>query len=357
MASPPPRGEGSGFRPDLEGLRAVAVGLVLLYHADVPGIRGGYVGVDVFFVLSGFLITGLLIRELSATGRISLSQFYARRARRLLPASAVVLVVTAVASAIMLPPLRMPDVAGDIAAAAAYVSNYRFAAQATDYLGSELAPSPVLHFWSLGVEEQFYLFWPALLTLVAGVAFARGNVGGGVHRVAITLAVVFVASLGLSLWLTTVQQPWAFFSLPTRAWELALGGLIAIPVVGRWIPPAISPLLAWAGLALVVYAGVAFNAGTPFPGLAALVPTVGSALVIAAGLGRDSPAVGPGPRPAVPGPGRLLSLPPVRFLGRISYSLYLWHWPILVLPAAAFGALPGPARLALAGLSILAAAT
>ncbi len=167
--------EKSGFRADLEGLRGVAVLLVLLYHARAPLVRGGYIGVDVFFVLSGFLITGIIVRELMGTGRLSLSGFYARRARRLLPAAALVLVVTMIASVIVLPPLRVPAVAGDTISAALYVSNIRFAVQATDYLGSELAPSPVLHFWSLSVEEQFYIFWPTLLAVVAGATFLRGR--------------------------------------------------------------------------------------------------------------------------------------------------------------------------------------
>ena len=342
----------TGFRGDIEGVRAVAVLLVLAYHAGIPGIVGGYVGVDVFFVLSGFLITGLLIRELDATGRISLREFYARRARRLLPASALVLLVTAVASAFVMPPLRMPDIAGDIAAAAAYVSNIRFALQATDYLGSELAPSPVLHFWSLGVEEQFYLFWPALLALVAGSSFLARDRAGGQRRVGLTLAVVFVASLALSIWLTGVQQPWAFFSLPTRAWELALGGMLALPVAARFVPRGIAPLMAWAGLGLVVLAALILDTSTPFPGTAALIPTIGCALIVAAGL----PAVVAADRRVrIPGPTTLLSLPPVRFFGRISYSLYLWHWPVLVLPAVAFGHLPGVARLALAGVAIVIA--
>ncbi len=174
--------EGGGFRPDLEGLRAVAVVLVLLFHAEVPGFPGGYVGVDVFFVLSGFLITGLLVRELGATGPDLAARVLCPARARLLPAGAVALAATAVASAIILPPLRMPDVAGDIAAASLYVSNIRFAAQATDYLASELPPSPVLHFWSLGVEEQFYLFWPALLALATGGVVA-GDAGRGVRRV------------------------------------------------------------------------------------------------------------------------------------------------------------------------------
>ena len=338
--------ESRGFRRDLEGLRAVAVGLVLLFHARVPGFTGGYVGVDVFFVLSGFLITGLLIREFSTTGHVSLPAFYARRARRLLPAAAVALAVTAIASALLLPPLRFADVGGDIVAAALYVSNIWFAGQAIDYLGSELAPSPVLHFWSLGVEEQFYLFWPALLTIVAGGAFVAGRRASALRRVGITLAIVLGASFVASAWLTGVQQPLAFFTLPARAWELALGGLFALPLARTLVPVRLGPILAWVGVGLVVAAGLVIGPSTPFPGVAALLPTVGSALVIAGGL----------PAGGTAGPGPLLALPPVRYLGRISYSLYLWHWPILVLPEAAFGSQPGPVRVGLAGLAVVVAA-
>jgi peptidoglycan/LPS O-acetylase OafA/YrhL len=348
----PDRGE--TFRPDLEGLRAVAVVLVLLYHARVPRFGGGYVGVDVFFVLSGFLITGLLLRELSSTGRVSLPAFYARRARRLLPAAALVLLVTAVASALLLPPLRMPDVSADIAAAAAYASNIRFALQATDYLASDLPPSPVLHYWSLGVEEQFYLFWPALLVVAAGAAFAVGNLAAGIRRVSWTLVVVFIASLALSIWLTEVQQPWAFFSLPTRAWELALGGLLAVPAATRLAAARGVPLLGWAGLVMIAASGFVLDDATAFPGVAALLPTVGCALVVFGGLGSVGGTATA--RRGLTSPGPLLSLPPVRYLGRISYSLYLWHWPVLVLPVAALGALPGVVRLGLAGLAIALAA-
>ena len=169
MASPPPNDARAPFRPDIEGLRAIAVLLVLAYHARVPGLTGGYIGVDVFYVVSGFLITGLIVRELQSTGRVDLRGLLrAPRATVCCPAALVVIALTVIASAIVLPPLRMVDVAGDGAAAALYVSNIRFAAQATDYLQAELDPSPLLHFWSLGVEEQFYLFWPALLFLVAG---------------------------------------------------------------------------------------------------------------------------------------------------------------------------------------------
>lgn len=315
----PPASAPDGFRPDLEGLRAVAVVLVLLYHAAVPGFAGGYVGVDVFFVLSGFLITGLLLRELRRTGSISLPVFYARRARRLLPASAIVLLVTVIASVVLLPPLRIPEVTADSASAALYVSNMRFAFQATDYLAAELSPSPILHFWSLSVEEQFYVFWPALVLLAA-----RGRVDP-TRRVALLAATISVVSFGLAVWLTTTNQPWAFFSLPTRAWELGLGAFLAIGAgqLGR-IPERPAAVMAWAGLGLVAMSGVVLSTATPFPGLAALLPTVGSAFVIAGGFnpGRYAPA-------------RWLSTAVPRFLGRISYSLYLWHWPLLILPAVA----------------------
>ena len=379
------RSEGGAFRPELEGLRAVAVGLVLLYHAGVPGIGGGFVGVDVFFVLSGFLITGLIVRELDATGRIDLPSFYARRARRLLPAAAAAIAGTIILSAILLPPLRMPDVAGDAAAASLYVSNIRFAAQATDYLASDLAPSPLLHFWSLGVEEQFYLFWPALL-LVAATVGRRVRLGGGRgavppmrgvaarsvagvdaariagvdaarvagvdaavtrRRLALVIGVVVAASFAASLVLTSASEPWAFFSLPTRAWELGLGALVALAAARLALLPGwLGGVLVGAGLGLVAFAGVVISQTTPFPGTAALLPTIGAGLVIAGGAAGAATA-----------PARLLARPAMRFLGRISYSLYLWHWPILVLPAAAIeGELPLVVRLGLAAISIGVAA-
>jgi peptidoglycan/LPS O-acetylase OafA/YrhL len=331
----------AGFRPDLEGLRGIAVLLVLLFHTGVPGIAGGYIGVDVFFVLSGFLITGLLVRELERTGTVSLTGFYARRARRLLPAAALCLFVTVAVSAVVLPPLRVPDVSADGVAAALYVSNLRFAFEATDYLRAEVAPSPLLHYWSLGVEEQFYLVWPALLLLVT-----RGG-GAVARRVGIAAAVVGAISLVLSLWLTTANAPWAFYSLPTRAWELGIGALLAVGAVRlARIPPRASTIALWAGLGLIVLSAVAIGTSTPFPGVAALLPTIGAGLVILAGSGAHlDTARSP------------LDRRPLRFLGRISYSLYLWHWPLLVLPAAVLGtALPLPATLALAALAIPIAA-
>ena len=338
--------DGSRFRADVEGLRAVAVLAVVAYHAGLGWVGGGFVGVDVFYVVSGFLITGLLWEELRDTGRLRFAAFYARRARRLLPAAALVLVVTVVASSFWLSPLRARVVTGDAAAAALYVANYRFALQGTDYLAERFA-SPIQHYWSLGVEEQFYLLWPLLLL---GVFLAGRRLRWRSPAVAATvLAIVGAASFVLSLRLTFVSEPWAFFSLPTRAWELAAGGVVALSARRlRRQPGAVAAALGWVGLGAILWSTVRLNASTPFPGTAALLPVGGTVAVIAAGCA--APRLGPS---------LVLATPPMRLGGRISYSWYLWHWPLLILVPAMVGhALGLPQNLGLAAASgLLAFAT
>lgn len=324
----------SRFRPDIEGLRAVAVVAVVLFHAAVPGLGGGYVGVDVFFVISGFLITGLLWREIGATGTVRLRAFYGARARRLLPASAAVGVITMLASAYLLPPLQTPAVLEDGIASALYVSNYRFMLDGVDYFNAAdlLPPSPFLHYWSLGVEEQFYLLWAPMFLGAAWLLQRRQASSGtpsavGQRPYVTLLAVVAGMSFALSCLATYAMPAVAFYSLPTRAWQLALGGLIAL-TAHRWrrLPGLPAASLGWLGLVSILVSCFWFSPGTEYPGIAALLPTAGAALLIGAGCA--------GPHR---GGGRLLSLTPMRAIGRISYSWYLWHWPVLVLAPPALG--------------------
>lgn len=299
---------------------------VVLFHAGVPGFGGGFVGVDVFFVVSGFLITGLLWQEASHAGIIRLAPFYAARARRLLPAAALVLLATSVTATVLLPPLQARSVLGDAIAGALYVGNYRFAVQGTDYL-AEATPSPLQHYWSLGVEEQFYLLWPALILGTAWLLARAGRNTDSAVPYGCVLAVVAGASLSVSLAWTQTMPPWAFFSLPSRAWELAAGGLVALTAAHwRSLPPVCAALVGWGGLALILATGTQLGTATPYPGSAALLPVLGTALVIGAGC-------------AIPdlGVGRLLGKPVLRGIGRVSYSWYLWHWPVLLLAPVLFG--------------------
>lgn len=309
-----------GFRADIEGLRAVSVLAVLLWHAGLPWLPGGYAGVDVFFVISGFLMTTILLAEArsrTAPGELLLG-FYARRARRLLPAAVVALMGTAALTIAALPPTRWAGIGADIAASAGYVINWRLAAGAVDYLSQQEPPSPVQHYWSLAVEEQFYLLWPLLIVgALVLVRWRRTLIGPAIGRLSL---LVLVASLGVSVWLTQESAGQAYFVTHTRAWELALGSLVAVGA-GRWrrLPPAPARYAGWVGLAMVAISLVVLDSGTPFPGTAALFPTVGAALILLAG-----PAAGSG------GAVRLLGVRPMQFFGRISYSLYLWHWPLVV---------------------------
>lgn len=323
------REQGPGFRPDIEGLRALAVLGVVLFHAHLPQFGGGFVGVDVFYVLSGFLITGLLLKEIEKTGRINLVVFWGRRARRLLPAAAVVLAVTAIASLFALDPLTLMDALRDIIACAVYIGNWQFAAMAVDYLAADSAPSPVLHYWSLGVEEQFYVLWPLLF--IAVLWLGRRFKSEQLRRRQIGAAVLLVGlgSFIISVVLTYTMQPFAFFGTHARAWQLALGAGVAI-TADRWrrLPAIAHTLLGWSGLIGVAYSMVMLseaNADTPYPGWVALLPTLSTCALVIGGLRRTD-----APLPPLTANG-LLTFAPLRYIGRISYSWYLWHWPPLVL--------------------------
>lgn len=304
-------------RSDIQGLRAVAVALVLLFHAFPAALPGGFVGVDVFFVISGYLITGLLLRELETTGRISLPTFYARRIRRLLPAALTVTATTLIASAALVGPVQLARTLQDAAWATFSLANFRFSAG--DGYFTQGDPSPFLHFWSLSVEEQFYLLWPAVLLVVAFVP--RGQ-----KVIPVLLGVVIIGSLTASVWLTTAGSPSAYFSLLTRAWELGVGGILAA-AAARGLAPRrrVAVVLPFVGLAAILISGVAYSDATPFPGWAAAVPVVGTALVIWGGSGPIA---------------RALSLRPLAYVGDISYSLYLWHWPVLILGPLVLGTSP-----------------
>ncbi|MDP8949598.1 MAG: acyltransferase, partial [Actinomycetota bacterium] len=334
-----------GFRPDVEGLRAVAVGCVLLYHAGVPWAPGGYVGVDVFFVISGFLITGLLLKELEKSGTLSITRFYSRRAKRLLPMTVVVLAFVVAVSWPLFDPVRMEEVSLGVVAAGLYIMNWLLAVRATDYFAAGLQASPVQHFWTLAVEEQFYLIWPTLLLAVAWWSRRKGQ--NLRVTLLVVLGVVAISSLAYSVYSTEREAGAAYFSTLTRGWELALGGVLALVPASAlgWLPRWAAGALAWAGLGAIAYSTFRFNDETLFPGYAALVPTLGTVGIIAAGAAIGSSSAG------IPfTPARLLSLGPVRHVGRVSYSWYLWHWPPLVFAAAIWGKLSP-----LEGVAVLAA--
>ena len=313
---------------------------MLLCHAGLPFLAGGYIGVDVFFVVSGFLITRLLLGELDRTGGISLRRFYARRARRLLPLSAVLLASVGALSLLLLSPVRAVEVSGDIVSSALYTANWHFAGQSVDYFAQDIEPSPVLHLWSLAIEEQFYLVWPTLLLAVTWLWRRRG--GSVRPAIWVTLAIVGLSSLALGIHLTGEQPAAAYFSTFGRAWELALGAVLALIGTVR-IPRAAAAAIGWGGLGAIVYSAFSFEASTPFPGVAALLPTVGTACVILAGSSVYARAKG--------APAGLLSLGPVRYVGRISYSWYLWHWPALIFAAVIWGPLSVAAGTAVVAVS------
>ncbi|MDT7537108.1 MAG: hypothetical protein QOI82_693 [Actinomycetota bacterium] len=292
------------------------MGAVVLFHSHVGFVSGGFTGVDVFFVISGFLITGLLLHERLRSGRISIAGFYARRCRRILPAATLVLIVTTLASYHWLGFIRGATVAEDVRAAALFFANQHFASVGVDYLGSQSAPSPVQHYWSLSVEEQFYLAWPLLLV---GAASVLPRIPLRV-RLAVLAGLITVASLAWSIHQTATNGTVAFFSPFTRAFELSVGALIAIssPVLAR-LPAAARTWMSWAGIATIAVGACLLTNTTPFPGWAATVPVSGAALVLAAGCDRGQGAT------------RVLGRAPFQWVGKLSYGWYLWHWPVLII--------------------------
>ena len=325
-----PSGRGAGatpgeraFRPDVEGLRAIAILVVVLFHAGVPGLPGGYVGVDVFFVISGFVITGVLLRERQSTDRTSILDFYACRVRRILPAASLVIVVVAVLSYLVLGRAAGTAVANDGRWASVFLVNFHFTAVGTNYFSSQLPPSPLQNFWSLSVEEQFYVVFPTLIIVVA----AARRWGSLRARLAVVLVAAIVVSYAWSIIQTGENPTAAYFSPFTRAWELALGALIAVGTSWiRRVPSLVAAVMTWVGLVAIVGSVSFFDGSTAYPGSIVAIPVVGAAMVIAGGV-------------AVPrfGAERLIGLPPFRWLGKVSYSLYLWHWPILILAAERTG--------------------
>jgi peptidoglycan/LPS O-acetylase OafA/YrhL len=309
--------DGHSVRPEVQALRALAVVLVVVYHVNPYGLLpGGYIGVDVFFVISGFLITAHIAKGLERDGGFKLRGFYMRRIRRLLPAALTVLAVVGVMTLVFLPATRWSGTAPEIASSVFYVQNWYLAEHSVAYLAAETR-SPIEHFWSLSVEEQFYLFWPALLILAAwiGRRFARARTG-----LVSAVAAITVASFAFSVLATDKAPYWAYFATTTRVWELGAGGLLALTVPQLRIGRRYRIALSWAGLVVIAWCAINFNARTVFPGYIAVVPVIATAAVISAGdvPGRLSTSW-------------LTNLRATQFIGDISYSIYLWHWPLIAL--------------------------
>ncbi|MHB8241268.1 MAG: acyltransferase family protein [Solirubrobacteraceae bacterium] len=340
MSSHPPGGGvtnsrrlATRHRADIQGLRAVAVLLVALDHAGVGFLKGGYVGVDVFFVLSGYLITGLLVSSAEKVrGREYFASFYARRALRILPAATLTLVVTDIAASHLLNLERAHQVLVDSVSAVFFVANFHFASIGTNYFAMGQPPSPLQHFWSLSVEEQFYLVWPllvaiALIGITLNSRLQEPKEGPPSRRALLGLeivaVVITVASFAYAMYDTHHSAVSAYFSSPARAWELGLGAILSLQVrrVAR-LAPALLAILGWLGILAILAASTIYSASTLFPGVAALLPTLGAVAVIAAGLRIEQASFAPS---------RILSLWPFRYVGDRSYTFYLWHWPVLIL--------------------------
>lgn len=340
-----------GYRADIEGLRAIAILLVVAAHAGVPWLPGGFVGVDVFFVLSGFLITGLLTREVATTGTLGFTKFYVRRLRRLLPALLTMLLITSVFAIVVLTPGDQGRQATAAATASVWLSNMHFAFSKLDYFSPDAGSNLFLHTWSLGVEEQFYLLWPAL---VLWALRTKSGQGTNTARLKISLLIVGSTSLLACLMVTRSAPQMAFYLMPLRAWQFSAGALAwlyfgsgaATGTPGPARPANIrsQTWAGWSGLALIVCSGIWFDGNMPYPGWHALLPTAGAVAVLVAGK-----------QGFTGGGSRLLSLRPLQAIGRISYAWYLWHWPVLLLGASLVTYDSGLYRVGLVALSLLLA--
>lgn len=332
------------FRPDVQALRALAVVLVVWYHADLPGFHGGFLGVDVFFVISGFVITGVLLKERRQKGSNSLVDFYGRRIRRILPAATLVLVLTLFAVYHYLGFVAGDQNAVDAKWVAAFLANFHFASTGTQYLNSRLPPSAYQQYWSLAVEEQFYLVWPLVFLTVTAILPRTPSR----TKLLVALVVIMAVSIYWCIVETSRNEVWAFFSPLTRAWELALGALLAVlmPVL-RDRARRLGSALAILGVLVILASAWTIGPSTPWPGSAALVPVFATGVVIAGGTMRQSS-----------GFGVVANLIPLQWLGNISYSLYLVHWPILIIAEqySINGTLPLHSQLVLVAFSLAVSA-
>lgn len=317
------------FRADLQGLRALAIVLVVLAHAGIPGLAGGFVGVDVFFVLSGYLISGLLLRELQATGKVRLLGFLARRLRRLLPALLVMLSIVMLMAALLLSPYEFAEQTASAGYAATWTSNLYFALSTFDYFAELRLRDVFLHTWSLGVEEQFYIAWALLFGLVLSPMARYSGMQRHRRQLLWLLAALFAGSLALSLYWSATQTLHAFYLMPARVWQFALGAMVFVVVDdlprrdsagGGRVSGRFHALAGALGLLLIVGSAVTIDPDMVYPGHLALLPSLGAALAIASGCAARRHGVG-----------GLLALPPLRWIGDRSYSWYLWHWPLLML--------------------------
>lgn len=345
MPSSPAVTSRASVRPEIQALRAVAIGCVVLYHFWPAVLPAGFVGVDVFFVVSGFLITGLLLRDAERFGRVRLREFYVRRIRRILPAALVVLSACAVATLLVVPRVEWRPFLQQVLSSAFYVQNWHLARDSQIPRRADLESTPVQHFWSLSVEEQFYLLWPLLIIAALWLAVRLGRRRLAV--VAVVLGVATAASFVHGLALTAQDHNLAYFSTLSRAWEFGIGGLLALaPVIAGERLRRTRALATWFGLAAIAAAALTFTDHEVFPGAIALVPVLGTAAVIWAGMPRAALSLAP-----------VAALRPVQWFGDLSYSLYLWHWPIIMFTPFILGRpSEAPVMVLLLAISIVVAA-